>query len=158
MRSRFVAEMMRTSTTERARATESSDLSFLQSPEQLDLQRRPELANLIEEERATMSGFEKTFLVAIGTTECPLHVPEELRLKQVLRNRTAVDGHEGLVRTVALSMDQARNQLLAGPARTADQNRRRMWRDLSGELQGPHHRRSSCDDLPEGPLRPHLCT
>ena len=75
---------------------------LLKKAQKLHLDRRRQLADLIEEERAARGGLDVPFALRVGTRERAFLVAEEFALEQVLRDRVAVDGDErsaGLLRS-----------------------------------------------------------
>ena len=119
-------------------------LAFLQHAQQLDLQRRRHLADFVEEHRAGVRGLEHALGVGDRAGERALDVAEELGFEQRFGERAAVDRHERPARAVAVLMNGARDQLLAGAALADDQHRRigrRGVRDLLVDRR--HHRRAA---------------
>ena len=87
--------MMRTSTQiGRAGAADRLNLAALEKAEQVRLHLQAHLADLVEEDRAAVRGFEAADAIAIGAREAAARVPEELGLEQALHDRGAVDGDE----------------------------------------------------------------
>ena len=72
----------------------SADFSFLQSSEQLRLDRRSNLADLVQENRAAAGDFEEARLVSNGAGKCASHMAEQFRFEQRFRERRAIDAHE----------------------------------------------------------------
>jgi len=66
-------------------------------------------------------------------------VAEKFTHEQGIWNRTAVDGGKPVGRTLAIIVDCATNQLLAGVALALDQDGCAVWRDLSDELEDLDH-------------------
>src|SRR5690606_10722984 len=97
-------------------------------------------------------GLEEAGLVAIRAGESALHVPEQLGLEQVLGYRAAVERYECGIAAVALAVDQAGDQLLAGAALARDEHGRRVAGDLGGDLEGAGHGGRLRDDLAVAPL------
>ncbi len=60
------------------------DLAGFEHPEQLDLDRRRHVADLVQEKRAAVGVLEPADAVSVGAGERPLHVAEELALQDVL--------------------------------------------------------------------------
>src|SRR5690606_36112017 len=69
--------------------TDGYDLALLQRAQELDLQRRRHLGDLVEEERTPACRDEQPVLVAHRPGEAALDVTEQLGLEQVLRQRAA---------------------------------------------------------------------
>src|SRR5205814_2092406 len=94
------------------------DLALLQDAEQLALQRQRHIADLVEEERAAAGELEATLPRLRRAGEGAFHMPEQLRLEQVLRDRGAVHGDERSQRASRQPMHRLRDELLPGPALT----------------------------------------
>jgi hypothetical protein len=97
-------------------AAKLGELRVLQHVEELGLERRPHLANLVEEDRAEVRLLELADAGRGGAGERALLVPEELALEQLRRQRGAVDFDERLRLSRGSLMDRARHQLLAAAA------------------------------------------
>src|SRR4029453_4700654 len=100
-------------------ATDSANLTLLKHPQELDLERRRELRDLVEEQGPAMRGLHETGLGPNRSGERALLVSEELRLEQVLGQRGAVHRDERLARAPAVCVDGPGEELLAG-ARLAE--------------------------------------
>jgi hypothetical protein len=99
-------------------------LTLLENAQQALLHGEAHLADLVQEERAAMRGFDDADAVAYGAGERTTRVAEEFALEERFGERTAVDGDEGCVATVRQPMDSARHQLLADPRLPRDEYRR----------------------------------
>ncbi len=64
------------------------------------------LADLIEEQRATVSDFKQALFVAVGTSKRPLFVTKQLGLEQRVGDGGAVLGDEQLVAAARLRVDE----------------------------------------------------
>jgi len=120
----------------RRRAADPFVLPFLQHAEQLRLDRRGEIADLIEEERAAGGDLEATALETIGAGERSSLMSEELGLRQRFGQCGAVDRHERPVGTSAGVVDGASDQLLPGPAFAREQDRCLLPGDQGCLVQG----------------------
>ena len=101
---------------------EPPDLPLLQDPEELPLQRRGEVPDLVEEERAARGFLDEAAPVAVRARERAPRVPEELRFRERRRKRREVHGDEGSAaprQTVRL----ARDDLLSRSALAAHEER-----------------------------------
>jgi hypothetical protein len=78
----------------------------LQHAKELHLHLDADLADLVEEQRATLGLLEEAALLGARPREAAALVAEELTLEDGLRERAAVDGDEGLVVAGALGMDR----------------------------------------------------
>src|SRR5690606_28850907 len=72
---------------------------------------------------------------------------EELALEERLGYRRAVHAHEVALRSTAQLVDTGGDELLAGAAFAADEDRGIARRDLRDELAHATHRRGAADDL-----------
>ena len=84
--------------------------------------RERDVADLVEKQRAAVGDLEQALLVGDGAGEGALDVAEEFALQQVLRQRSAIHGHEGLGPAQAVVMNRAGDQLLAGAAFAGDEH------------------------------------
>src|ERR1700730_10483197 len=82
------------------------DLAALERAQELGLQARRHLADLVEQERPAMRFLEQPLLVRGRSREGPLDVAEELRLEERLGERRAVDGDEGAAWALARVVDR----------------------------------------------------
>jgi hypothetical protein len=83
------------------------DLAFLQDAKQADLCLRWHLADLIEEQRAAVTGLEAARTVRRRSGERPLRVAKQLRVEQIAGYRAAVHRAPGLFGAQAGSVDRA---------------------------------------------------
>ena len=91
-------------------APQLGELGVLQHVEQLRLQRRLHLADLVEHEGAAVRLLELADAGRRGTGEGTPLVAEELALEEVGRERRAVDLHERTVAACGALMDRARRR------------------------------------------------
>ena len=96
-----------------ARAAHAAERLLLQEPQQLGLQRRRHLADLIEEHRAFVGLLEQPTLLLPRIGERAAFVAEQLAFEQLLRQSGARDVHERLRRPVAVEVDRLRRQVLS---------------------------------------------
>ena len=119
--------------------------------QQLDLQVRWHLGDLVEEQRAAVRTLEEALMLTFGPREAALLMPEQLALNQIGGDGTAVDGDERPIAAPAEVMHGARNELLAGPALSGDEHaecRAGHPRDL---LVHRFHRRRAAPQVAELP-------
>src|SRR5205809_3162564 len=116
-------------------AAHGDRLPLLQHARQLHLRGGRHLADLVQEERAAARRGEQTLLVPNRTRERSLHVPEQLRLEEALRERAAVQRKESPVRARGQLAAVARDDLLPRARLSLDQHRALGGRHLLGELQ-----------------------
>src|SRR5205807_6743515 len=74
-----------------------ADLPLLQHAQELRLERRAGLRDLVEEERAAARHLEEALTALGGAREGAAPVAEELALEQALGERSTVDGDEEVV-------------------------------------------------------------
>src|SRR5262245_22788057 len=96
----------------------------LQDVQKLGLQSQRQLCDLVEIDRASVRVLELSRLAPMRASEGPLLMTEELRLEQSLRDRRAVDLHEGGRATCRCRVDRPRYQIFAHAALAANQDSR----------------------------------
>ena len=109
---------------DRPAVTHPFDDALLQHAQQLDLHHGRHIADLVQEEGAAAGLLEASAPVADRSGVGPAHVSEELALEQVLRQRRAVDLHEGTGRPSAGLVHRTGHEFLAGAAFAPDQDGR----------------------------------
>jgi hypothetical protein len=119
--SRLVAAMTRTLKGNLAVVADPAHGPLLQHPQELGLQARRHVADLVEEQGAAVGGQHQTLAIGPGVGEGAAHVAEKLALEQRLRHGGAVDRHERPVGPRAATVQRASNQLLAGAALAGDE-------------------------------------
>ena len=75
-------------------AAEPAELALLQHAQQLHLDHRTHLPDLVEEDGPLLRHFDQPLLVGVGAGERAAHVAEELGIEQRLRQRAAVQRDE----------------------------------------------------------------
>jgi hypothetical protein len=80
---------------DQARAAEAHELTLLEHAQQLGLDGQCHLADFVEEQHAPVGLFDAAWLGGDGASKCPAFVAEQLRLEQLVRKRSAVDGDKG---------------------------------------------------------------
>src|SRR5439155_13105518 len=96
---------------------------LLQHAQELRLERRAGLRDLVEKERAAARHLEETLAVLGGAREGAAAVAEELALEQPLGERGTVDGDEEAVAARSRGLAGARHQLLAGTGPALEDHR-----------------------------------
>jgi len=66
-------------------ASDALDFTFLENPQQLRLEGRSRVGNLIEKNRPAVRLFEQPSLVDHGSGKGPFHMPEQFTLKECFR-------------------------------------------------------------------------
>src|SRR2546426_3249380 len=106
----------------RRRAADSLVLPLLKDAEELRLDRRREITDLIEEERAAGGQLEATALETIRAGEGPALMSEEFGLRQRFGQGGAVDRHERSLGTSARIVDGTSDQFFPSPAFAGEQD------------------------------------
>ncbi len=101
----------------------------------------------VQQQRAAVCFLELADAPGDGAGEGALLVAEELGFQQVLGDRGAVDGDEGLVGALRLAVDVARHHLLARAALTGDEDGGFGARHLVGQRDDGVHRLILVDHL-----------
>ena len=107
----------------RARLAEPFEVLVLEEAQQLRLERRRDLGDLVEKERAAFRRLDATRLIAHRAREGAARVAEQLAREQLGGERGTVHGDEGAVAPRALRVQRARQHALAGAALAAQQDR-----------------------------------
>ena len=91
---------------------DAEEAPLLQDPEEVDLDLRRDVADLVEEDRPALGQLELPLAPLGGAREGPLLVPEELRLEERLGEGRAGDADERLLGPLAREVEGPRDQLL----------------------------------------------
>ena len=108
-----------------------------------------EVADLVEEDRASVRDLEAADAALEGARERAALVAEELALDERAGERGAVDRDERTVAAGAARVDRARDELLAGPGLAREEDGRSRRRDLLDEVEHVAEGRAPSDDLAE---------
>src|SRR5687767_13391057 len=127
----------------RARASDRRHLRVLQNTEQRHLAGRRKIADLVQEERPPFRRPHETLLAPIGPGECPFDEPEQLRLDQRRRYRSAIDRNERPA-PPRKGVNRSRADLLAGTGLTTQEHRYHRRCALLRELELRVQRRIQC--------------
>ncbi len=136
----------------RVRAAQAHELALLHDAQQLGLGLQGDVADLVEEQRALVRQLEEALLRIHGAGEGALHVAEEVRLQEVVRERPGVDDDEGLVRARGVGVDGLGHQLLARSALADHEDGRARGRGLRDQAEHLLHARALAHDLGEAGL------
>src|SRR5690606_28235032 len=101
---------------------DAADLTTVQCRQQLRLERRTQLADLIEKQRAPVRQLEQSAPNLVRTGERTARMTEELALEQRLRYARTVDRHEARVRAARCAMDRGREHALPGTGLAGDEH------------------------------------
>ena len=123
--------------------------AVLQDPQQLDLKRQREIADLVEEQRPVRRGLAAADPVSHGARKRATNVAEHLRLEQFQRERTAVDGDERPPSSGRLIVDKPGHEFLAGPALARDQHGGFRVPEVLDQGEDPGHGWGPGDQAPE---------
>ena len=134
---------------DRGRAADPLQLALLQDPQQLGLQCRRHVGDLVQQDRTAVRAFEVPDSAARRTGERPLLVPEQLALDQSLGHCCAVDCHEWPLAACAAEVQGLGYQLLAGTALAADKHRDVGLHCPLHQRVYPLHRRARAHDALE---------
>ena len=121
--------------------------AVLEHAQELHLQGRAHVADLVEEDGAAVREAEAPFAVVDGVGEGAAHVPEQLRLEQLLGDRAAVDGDEHALGAAAAPVQGARDHLLARAALARDQDGAVGVRHALDHVEHAAQRRARADQV-----------
>ena len=102
-------------------ASQPLDDTLLKEAQHLRLHGKRHVAELVQEEGASLSRFDFAFRTLVGAGERAFLVAKQLAFDKRLGDRVTVDRNERLVRARRQVMDGARDDLLAGAALTLEQ-------------------------------------
>src|SRR5690606_32920010 len=122
------------------------DLALLEHAQELDLHVARDLADLVEEQGAAVSGLEAALARAGGAGEGALLVAEELAFEDGLGDGGAVDGDEGAVCARAIFVEGAGEELLAGAALAEEEHGGLARAGLADHVHGPAPGQGGADD------------
>ena len=131
------------------RAAEALELLLLQHAEQLGLQLRRDVADLVEEQRPLVGQLEAADLLADGAGEGALLVAEQLALQQPGGDGRAVELDEGAVPPRAQLVQGAGDEFLARARFAPNEHGGVGGGDGLDLLQDPAQGGALADDLPE---------
>ena len=120
---------------------------LLEEPQQLDLDRGRNLADLVEKQGPAIGEREPAILAIRGTGERAALVTEQLALEERLGERGAVQLDEWTLRAGRSLVQRVRDQLLAGATLAGDQHGRSARRDLIDDLEDALHRWRDAHDV-----------
>src|SRR5262249_18338478 len=100
------------------------DLALLDGAQQLGLEVEPQIADLVEEQRAVRRELEFSKLLAVRSGKGAALVAEQRALGELPWDRGEVHRDEGRLGVAGFAVNQPRQQLLAGAALAENQVRR----------------------------------
>ena len=124
---------------ERPSAAERTHFAFLDHAEQLRLDLRGQLSDLVQEQRAPICAAEQPGCGAHRSGERPALVAEEFAFGDPLGKRAAVHWDERTLAARRCRVDRARDQLLSGTALGFDQHRALVPRQVGHLAQHAAH-------------------
>ena len=131
-----------------ADGAEWSVLALLEQAQQFSLQRRRQVFDLVEEERAARSRLDEPGVIAVGAGEGSAEVAEEFALDELLGKRTAVHRDEGARGTRALLVESPCDEFLARAGLALDQHARVAAREAADVRSQPLDRFARADVTP----------
>src|ERR1043166_1921612 len=129
-----------------ARRTDAAEAPLFEEAQELDLNLRRHLADLVQEKRRAVGGFDQSALGGGRAGEGPALVAEELRLEERFGERRAVDGDDGRVGARRARVDEAREHVLASPRLARDDDRGVGARRRLGQRREVFHRLTAEDE------------
>ena len=133
-------------------ATQALELLFLQYTQQFGLQRRRNIAHLVQKERAFVGQLETSNLLRDGSGECAFLVAKKLTFQQIQRNGSAIQSHERASAARAEVVNRVCDQFLAGACFSLDKNRGISRRDPFNLFEHRFQSRTVAYDLLESAL------
>ena len=134
----------------RGMAAHRQHLFFLQKTQQLHLQPRGNLGNLVQENRAAVGHFNQAFFIGIGPGKGAFFIAVEFAFDQLFRDGGAVDGNEGTLVADAIVVDRPGEEFLSGAGLAGDQYRGAVVEHLADHLKHRLHVGAVPDDPFEG--------
>ena len=132
-------------------AADAVELALGEHPQQPGLQRRRHVADLVEEQRATVGLLEAATAQRIRAGERALLVPEQFALEQIGRERRGIQRDERLGGPRAMPMQGARDEFLPGARFTGDQHRHAGTRQPADRTEDLLHARRVTEQLRHRP-------
>ncbi|MDT4849731.1 hypothetical protein FQZ97_838590 [compost metagenome] len=130
-------------------ATECAHAPLLDHAQQLGLHGQRQVADFVEEERATLGRLEVAFAIMCGSGVGALARAKEFGLDEILWNGAAVHRHERTAAAVAAVVHGTCHQLLAGARLAQDQHRRHAGGHLFNAALDLHDAGGTADDARE---------
>ncbi len=122
----------------------------LDEAQQLALQVEIHLADLVEEQGATVRQAGRPLAIPLGAGERSLHMTEDLALHQIVGNGGAVERDEGLTPARTALVDGLGTHLLAGAALPRDEHGRLARRRALYDAIDSLHRHGGADEARKG--------
>jgi hypothetical protein len=125
----------------RSLGTDGEVAALLQHAQELRLERRAHVADLVEEKRPLFREREATTTICHRAGERTPDMAEQLRLEKIVRDRGAVHRDERLFPRIRMNVDRPRYALLARARLAPDQHVHAPGRGLADPLVDVQHRR-----------------
>ena len=122
------------------------DLGLLEESKQLRLDVERQVADLIEEQRASDRRADQSLLIGDRAGEAAAAMPEQLTVGQIARRRRAVVGEEHRGASWRADVNRARDEVLAGAAFPGDQHGQVVALQPLDLIGQPIHRRTGADE------------
>jgi hypothetical protein len=122
-------------------AADRIERPVFQDAQQLHLEARAHLADLVEEDRSPVGELEAPGAGGNGAGEGPANVTEQLALQQLLRDRATVHRNEAAARAARQVVERARDQLLARAAVAGHEDGRTRGPDATQQVEDSPHAR-----------------
>src|SRR5262245_30094739 len=130
---------------DRRAAADRGVFALLQHAQKTRLRFHRHVADLVEKERASFGLFEAPGMPVLGAGEGPLLVAEQLRLDQLAWDCRHVDGDESAVAALAVSVQRAGDEFLAGAGFARDHDGEIGLREPGNHAVDLLHRRTAAD-------------
>ena len=131
---------------DRRAAADGRVFALLQHAQQPRLRLHRHVADLVEEQRAALGLLEAADRARVGAGEGALLVAEQLALDEIARNRGHVDGDERPALALAVVVQRARDQFLAGARFAGDHHREVGLHQPRERAENVLHRRRAADE------------
>src|SRR5262249_24349459 len=138
------------------RAPQTLDLFLFEHPEQLHLDVRRQVSDLVEKDRRVVGQLETAHLLREGARERTLLAAEQLALDEGVGNRRAVDLDHGTGMSSSQLVDLRRKQLLPAASLSEQQHRRVGDGHLTHLIHDLAESRTVTDDALKTDPRPGL--
>ena len=127
-------------------AADALEFAVLQDAQNFGLRGQRHVADFIEENGAVVALLEFADAAFDGAGEGAFFVAEQFAFEQVFGDGGAVDGEERGLGAMAVMIDGAGDEFLAGAAFAGDERGGVRLRDLADELEDLLHRLAAADD------------
>src|SRR5262249_16597445 len=133
----------------RAIRAHATDLARFERTKQLRLELERQLADLVEEQRASVRRFERAFALSIRARECAANMAEKLGFSEGRRDRAEIEDHDWAICARAALDELRRDELFARAALTMNQHVDVARRDALEDRVETLHRGALSNDAAE---------